>query len=457
MAENNEEVWLQTEQSDGSFRCESFSGVPVARPSWIALASAGSTAGRQLAGQLHEELEAVLLGSSPEVKQTPISCPALPWEMRPESFLNRQKLLVLIGSNDAKFRDLPWFSHWESETQDAAVMTVLPLGDFNSFFVPEIANQDEHLLRRVNANRWEKAITEAAPGVLARAEVTVSAARLFISYRRLETLPIALQLFDRLTHEGFEVFIDRFSIPPGYDFQRRLRQELEDKSMVLLLESKGAKDSKWTQHEIDFVKRHRLGLLALRMPDVEPKEALASVSFDAVFRPLQRDRDFIGEPRQVMDEHGNSVDEWPELKSEALEELVAAVKRAHAQALFRRRHRLRSDLVVELKKRGIQTEYSAAGPLFAKFGEDEHLLWPITRPPEVEDFRTTHQAHRLRTGISAKSHGVVIGPRAAQESDRLARLKWLEEVSGCPSFDEGKLADFADRLVAGKLVAGNLI
>lgn len=451
MAEMNQEVWLQTEQLDGSFRCEFFSGVPVARPSWIALVSAGSAAGRKLVAQLREELEDILLGSSPEVQRAHITCPALPWEMRPESFIKRRKLLTLVGSDDARFCDLPWFSQWESETHDAAVMTVLPSGDFDSFFEPEIGNQDEHLLRRVNSNRWNKEIKEAAPGILARADITASVARVFISYRRLETLPIALQLFDRLTHEGFEVFLDRFSIPPGYDFQRRLRQELEDKSMVLLLESKRAKDSKWTQHEIDFVKRNRLGLYALQMPDVDPREALASVSFDA-FMVLKRDEDFSGTPRAVKDEHGNSIDEWPELKSESLGRVVAEVKRAHSQALFRRRHRLRSDLVVELRKRGIKTEYSAAGPLFAKSGDDEHLLWPITRPAEVEDFRTTHQAHRLRPNVSAKSFGIVIGPRAAQESDRLARLKWLEEVSECLSFDEGRLADFVDRLLAGDLV-----
>jgi TIR domain len=102
-------------------------------------------------------------------------------------------------------------------------------------------------------------IRDAAPSLLSRADVTSSESLIFISYRRLETLPFALQLFDRLTHEGFEVFLDRFSIPPGFDFQRRLTRELEDKSMVLLLESTGVKDSKWIQHEIDFAKRTRLG------------------------------------------------------------------------------------------------------------------------------------------------------------------------------------------------------
>jgi MTH538 TIR-like domain (DUF1863) len=87
----------------------------------------------------------------------------------------------------------------------------------------------------------------------------------------------------------------RFSMPPGYDFQRRLNQELEDKSMVVLLESRSLKDSKWTQHEIDFAKRYRLGMLALRMPDVTNEAALPSIAPDA--REDIAESDFIGPPR----------------------------------------------------------------------------------------------------------------------------------------------------------------
>jgi len=104
----------------------------------------------------------------------------------------------------------------------------------------------------VNANRWKEKITEVVPVILARADVTASVARVFISYRRLETLPIALQLFDRLTHEGLRFFSIGSRSPRVTTFSGDSDRELEDKSMVLLLESKRAKHSKWTQHQIDF-------------------------------------------------------------------------------------------------------------------------------------------------------------------------------------------------------------
>jgi hypothetical protein len=80
--------------------------------------------------------------------------------MAHEQYHDRRKLLVLVGCDDQKFADLAWYSQWESDEYDAAVMTVLPFGDFRSYFVPAIANNETHLLCRVNANRWTSAISQ---------------------------------------------------------------------------------------------------------------------------------------------------------------------------------------------------------------------------------------------------------------------------------------------------------
>lgn len=53
--------------------------------------------------------------------------------------------------------------------------------------------------------------------------------RLFISYVRRDTSAIADQLFGALTQEGFDVFLDRCSVPVGVPFQKRLMQDLCDK------------------------------------------------------------------------------------------------------------------------------------------------------------------------------------------------------------------------------------
>jgi hypothetical protein len=442
-------VWLQTENDDGTFRSEQFFGVPVARPSLITLVSSGSADARQWVAQLREELVATLLSASPSVQQDAI--PTLPDYRRiaPPKSSDRKRVLILVGDQAQPFGEASWYAHWDPVIYpgEATVMTVLRRGNFDDYFSAEIRSNNNHVLRRLNAGWWRDSIAEVAPEIFSCSEVTAGVARIFISYRRIETLPLALQLFDRLGRERFEVFLDQFSIPPGLDFQRRLGQELEDKSMVVLLESKHIQESPWTQHEIDFAKRRQLGLLSLRMPDVDLGKGLPSINADAVKSLLKTD--FTAPPRSVSVAPNTIRDEWQTLEKTSLEDVIAEIKRVHAQALFRRRRHLREDLELELGRQGLTVVMPAYGPISASLGTDKHLLWPTTWPPDVEDFRTTHQAHSKWNWPGGVSRRIVVGPHSAQQPDRLARLHWLRDVSDCRLFDEGNLPALAKYLADG--------
>lgn len=446
MADAEQEIVLQTEIAKGRFRCRAFSGVPAARRSWISIVSSGSDAGRKLVGELAAELEAVLLGSSPQATVADTDCYAAPADIKPSDLPDRLKVLVLVGSNDWKFSDQHWYGTWESDRDQSYLMLLRPPGEykdqFDSSIKPDASTGKDHLLHRINAGTWTSSIAETLPPILARAEITSSISRVFVSYRRLETLPVALQLFDRLVQEGFDVFLDRFSIPTGYDFQRRLNQELEDKSMVVLLESKSLKDSKWTQHEIDFAKRNRLGMLALRMPDVTADAQVASI-----FPPSRENLEKADFVKPAVYDLIEKVDQWQKLTDDALNRVTARIKVAHADALFQRRYRLRGDVVAALNaEQGVQAQYCAVGPLKVVCGSEEHVVWLTTRPPEVEDFRSVYGAHHARTSPTEDSRGIIVGPQAALEPDRMDQLHWLRKVSQCLSFDEGNLPDFARRL-----------
>lgn len=439
-----DDVQLIVEQADGSYRTTRYAGVPATRASTIALVSVGSAQSKASVSALAGELDAALLGAAPMVVATPVTPAISPGGIDVAADPSSVKLLVLVGDGRTPLQNSSWYSDWCDDHFSAAVMILLPPGDYDTNFAPGLG--DDHPLRRTNAMHWRVRIDEALPTLLARAEITALESRVFISYRRVETLPLALQLFDRLSEERFNVFLDRFTIPPGYDFQRRLNQELADKSMVLLLESALLGDSKWTQHEIDFAKRNRLGLLALSMPDVTLAHWLPSIS-DVARRPLTRE-DFTGPPEDCHVNGGGTVKQWPRLTNDALDDAVAVVKEAHAEALFRRRHRLRLDLVTVLSQEpGVRAAYSAVGPLKVAFGGDDHLLWPVTRPPAVADFRSLHDAILKDNGRSGRSRAIIIGPRAALEPDRNAELQWLSNVSTCLCYDEGDLPGFARRLV----------
>jgi hypothetical protein len=90
--------------------------------------------------------------------------------------------------------------------------------------------------------------------------------RLFISYRRVETQGIAIQLYEQLDANGFDVFLDSHSIRPGEPFQEVLWHRLADTDVVVLLDSPGFLSSRWTEEELARANSTNLQILQLIWP-----------------------------------------------------------------------------------------------------------------------------------------------------------------------------------------------
>src|SRR6266705_5446802 len=90
--------------------------------------------------------------------------------------------------------------------------------------------------------------------------------RVFVSYRRSDGLLMGEQIWETLSKVGFDVFLDRFSVEPGFDFQERLIEALSDKAFLLLIESPESADSCWIDYEIEYARKTRMGLFALTWP-----------------------------------------------------------------------------------------------------------------------------------------------------------------------------------------------
>ncbi len=432
------DLLLQYEVSSGQFRCLEFHGLPAARKGWICLAAAGEAALPYVA-ELKLAIEADLLHSG-AVEAEEVPCAVQPTEFDPSADPDRRKVLFLIPTEQAPLHDIAWYAKWNSDKFLSHVMIAAKADKYIEMFDDALRAKDKsaHPLRAINATYWRDRIGETVPEIFQRAEVTSPSSRVFISYHRADTLNLALQLFDELTHTGFDVFLDRYSIPSGYDFQRRLNQELLDKSMVVLLESKDIQQSEWTRHEINFTVRNRLGLLTVPMPDVDPRTYLSS----AARKPLDA-ADFVAGKADV-------TGMWGALHDRALPILIGEIKRVHAQSLFKRRERLRTEIVSTLNANGVPLTYSAAGPFRLTQRSIDHIIGATTRPPEVDDFHDLHSSCNRPTQDCAK--GVIVGPCATFEPDREKRLQWLEKVTGCETFDEGKLAELARWLLTGQRV-----
>lgn len=102
--------------------------------------------------------------------------------------------------------------------------------------------------------------------------------RVFVSYRRGEAREAALQLFDTLSARLFDVFLDTHGIPPAEDFQTMLWHRLCDSDVLLMLDTPGYFESRWTSAEFGRALAKGISVLRVGWPDATPSTRTATAS-----------------------------------------------------------------------------------------------------------------------------------------------------------------------------------
>lgn len=94
--------------------------------------------------------------------------------------------------------------------------------------------------------------------------------RVFISYKRSDTVGVANQLYDALSRCQFDVFLDTYSIRGSLDVQHELMHKLTDSDVLIQLNSAHFMDSDWCKDEISEANARQVGVLQLNWPGVDP-------------------------------------------------------------------------------------------------------------------------------------------------------------------------------------------
>lgn len=94
--------------------------------------------------------------------------------------------------------------------------------------------------------------------------------RVFVSYRREESADVALQLFEALSARHFEVFLDTHSVSVATEFQAALWHRLCDSDVLVMLDTPGYFNSRWTTAEWGRAVAKHISMLQLVWPDHEP-------------------------------------------------------------------------------------------------------------------------------------------------------------------------------------------
>ena len=90
--------------------------------------------------------------------------------------------------------------------------------------------------------------------------------RVFISYKRSQSTSVAIQLFEALEKNNFDVFLDTHSIKQGEPFQDELWHRMTDCDVILLLNTSKFLESEWCEKEIAEASAKKIGVVQLVWP-----------------------------------------------------------------------------------------------------------------------------------------------------------------------------------------------
>lgn len=162
--------------------------------------------------------------------------------------------------------------------------------------------------------------------------------RVFISYKRSDSVAVANQLYDMLSRQQFDVFLDTYAIRGAADFQAVLHHRITDSDVLIQLNSPNFMDSDWCKEEISEANARQVGVLQLNWPGADP--GLANQL--SMVRKLES-VDFIDDSYQRSD---------ATLKDAVLTEIAAKVESLRARNIAARQDGLTAEFVKEAERQG---------------------------------------------------------------------------------------------------------
>lgn len=290
------------------------------------------------------------------------------------------------------------------------LVPILPVFDPTAGNYP---SQQPQILSAINGFGWETGTSAGttASRILKLAGLAEEDQRIFISYRQVDGASTADQLRHSLIDQGWDVFLDRFSIPPAVDFQKRLDRELADKAFVLLLETPRAGESQWVDHEIAFALHRRLGLLSVTFPDTAGDQEYSA----------------IHESWRIRLNWSHFEPSTTILKEAALDEIILDIDKRHAESVALRRQSTLLETSEELRSLGYAVEPVDDWALLAVSGAKRELALVTARAPEAADLRRVDLLRRRHKLPSGKTRGWVVHPTEDVDTDRVDLLKWMSK------------------------------
>lgn len=144
---------------------------------------------------------------------------------------------------------------------DGNIILPVYLHNFNEEIPSVLASQ--------NGLKFDNNTLKICNLILEGFELLRKSRRIFISYKRAESSNIAIQLYEVLERNNFDVFLDTHSIDKGEEFQEELWHRMTDCDVILMLNTKNFLESEWCNQELERAHIKRIGIVHLIWPDCD--------------------------------------------------------------------------------------------------------------------------------------------------------------------------------------------
>jgi hypothetical protein len=192
------------------------------------------------------------------------------WRVRPDNFMPPQKTPAAVA-----FFGAVGVSEVGLNPLLLGGIPILPIASAEGRVSEEIPTQ----LKALNClNCAGHGLQRIATAMLECVGLLPRQRRVFVSYRRDGARQAALQLFNALSARLFDVFLDTHGIAPAEDFQAVLWHRLCDSDVLVMLDTPGYFESRWTSAEYGRALAKGISVLRVGWPEVSasPRTATAS-------------------------------------------------------------------------------------------------------------------------------------------------------------------------------------
>lgn len=181
---------------------------------------------------------------------------------------NQPTYVLYFGNPNGEHKNVDWVDRL---LKDGNI--VLPI--FYDSFKKEIPE----ILSNQNGLKYNDSLKEKVVNLILESFGKLRNTRkIFISYKREESTSVAIQLYEALEKNNFDVFLDTHSIKQGEPFQDELWHRMTDCDVIVLLNTPKFLESEWCEKEIAEASVKQIGVIQLIWPN-HKLERMAEVCF----------------------------------------------------------------------------------------------------------------------------------------------------------------------------------